>query len=104
MQYTILQVDSSSDSDVPAPGRAPGRIAYHHDGTRASAAAGELEIAAALAAAAGRAPAGRFGGREGKMARIRAQEAAFAAKHAVGAKAYLQRSCVQCWTRPCTYP
>ena len=74
------QAASTSDSDAPAsPSAGRPRRALHSDGTRASAAASELEIAAALAAAAGRAPAGRFSGREGKLARIRAQEAAFAA-------------------------
>lgn len=81
----MSQATSFSDSDAPSP-PSTGRLrrACHRDGTRASAAASELEIAAALAAAAGRAPAGRFSGREGKLARIRAQEAAFAALRGAG--------------------
>ena len=79
------QAASTSDSDAPsAPSTGRPRRATHRDGTCASAASSELEIAAALAAAAGRAPAGRFSGREGKLARIRAQEAAFAALRGAG--------------------
>ena len=43
----------------------------NRDGTQSSATAAELKLAAALS----KDPWGRFGGRAGKMARIRAQEA-----------------------------
>ena len=44
----------------------------NRDGTHSSATAAELKLAAALS----KDPWGRFGGRAGKLARIRAQEAA----------------------------
>ncbi|PNW88998.1 hypothetical protein CHLRE_01g054000v5 [Chlamydomonas reinhardtii] len=72
--------DDSSDSDSDSSGRRRGgkrarqgkggAVVVHRDGTLASASADELKIAAELA----KDPWGRWGGRAGKMARIRAQE------------------------------
>ena len=52
--------------------------AVNRDGTRTSASADELKLLASLSKKGGRVTAGRFGGRDAKMARIRAQEAAMA--------------------------
>ncbi|KAF8062046.1 TMN7 [Scenedesmus sp. PABB004] len=70
----------SSESDAEHKARLAAAVgpALNRDGTTANASAAELKLAAALAKGS-RGPAGRFGGREGKMARIRAQEAAQAA-------------------------
>lgn len=68
--------DDSSESDADdfdVSGRNLNR-----DGTLASGSAAELRLAQELAKDAW----GRFGGRNGKMARIRAQEAAMAADQA----------------------
>jgi hypothetical protein len=50
----------------------------NHDGTRTSASVAELKLLASLSKKGGRAAAGRFGGRGGKLDRIRQQEAAMA--------------------------
>lgn len=63
--------DDSSDSEVAVDAARTGRQ-LHADGTVSSATAAEAKIAAQLA----KDPWGRFGGRQGKMARIRAQEEA----------------------------
>lgn len=65
----------SDDSDSSADTR------RHRDGTQCTATVDELAIARQLA----KDPWGRFGGKEGKMARIRRQEAALAAQ-ATGSK------------------
>ena len=62
MQAEDSDSDSSGDELTTYPNR---------DGTQSSATAAELKLAAALS----KDPWGRFGGRAGKMARIRAQEA-----------------------------
>lgn len=54
----------------------------NRDGTRTSASADELKLLASLTKQQGRVAAGRFGGRDAKMARIRQQEAAMAAEAA----------------------
>jgi len=68
--------DDSSEEDEPALDRLRAcAVAVNRDGTLASGSAQELALAKSLASAkGGRGPAGRFGGRDGKMARIRAQE------------------------------
>jgi cytoskeletal protein RodZ len=73
--------DSETDSDTDSDHERAARIAaaVNRDGTAASASVAELKLAAELAKSSGRGPAGRFGGREGKMARIRQQEAEQAA-------------------------
>ena len=53
--------------------------AVNRDGTRTSASADELRLLASLSRGGSRVAAGRFGGRDAKMARIRQQEAAMAA-------------------------
>lgn len=53
-------------------------VAMNRDGTRTSASADELKLLASLTKQKGRVAAGRFGGRDAKMARIRQQEAAMA--------------------------
>lgn len=63
--------DDSSDSEVAVDAARTGRQ-MHPDGTVSSATAAEAKLAAQLA----KDPWGRFGGRQGKMARIRAQEEA----------------------------
>lgn len=55
--------------------------AVNRDGTRTSASADELKLLASLSKG-GRLAAGRFGGRDAKMARIRQQEAKLAAEYA----------------------
>ena len=62
--------DSSESDDSVAPVPAAKRQRLHRDGTASTATEEELAIAAALA----KDRWGRFGGRDGKMARIRAQE------------------------------
>lgn len=71
--------DSDSDSDVST---ADGVVVAGHnsDGTSTSAQQHELAIAAELAKQPAWFGGGRFSGREGKMARIRQQEALAAAK------------------------
>lgn len=71
---------SDSEDDVVAPGHVAGT---NRDGTKSSASAGELRLAARLSKA-GRVAAGRFGGRDAKLERIRAHEARDAAE--AGAK------------------
>lgn len=63
--------DGSSDDDEPALG-----VIMNRDGTVATASADEMKIARRLA----KDPWGRFGGRDGKLARIRAHEEAQAAE------------------------
>eukprot|EP00889_Picochlorum_renovo_P001518 jgi/Picre1/28548/NNA_003950.t1 len=63
--------DDSSDDDDEAT--AVGR--KNRDGTLASASQQELKLLEELSASAGRVAAGRFGGRDAKMERIRRQEA-----------------------------
>lgn len=72
--------DDSSESDDEHNARLAEAcgIVINRDGTTASATAAELKLAQQLAKDA-RGRAGRFGGREGKMARIRQQEAEQAA-------------------------
>lgn len=81
---TAQDVDSSdSDGDSePGDAPAPAAVPVGRDGIAASASAHELALARELA----KDPWGRFGGREGKMARIAAAEAAHAA--AVGDAAH----------------
>lgn len=61
--------DSSSDDEGNAVAR------KNRDGTLASASQQELKLLEELSASAGRVAAGRFGGRDAKMERIRRQEA-----------------------------
>lgn len=76
----LLQ-DSSSDSDSAVSTADEVTVcARNSDGTITSAAQHELQIAADLAAQPAWHGGGRFGGREGKLARIRQQEALAAAK------------------------
>ena len=70
---------SGSDSDVSTADEVT-VCARNSDGTITSAAQHELQIAAELAAQPAWHGGGRFGGREGKLARIRQQEALAAAK------------------------
>jgi len=63
--------DDSSDDEVYA-GR--GRSSLNRDGTVATGSAQELRLLESLAKAGGRVAAGRFGGRDAKMERIRRQE------------------------------
>ena len=73
--------DSSSDSDSDVSTADEVTVcARNSDGTMTSAAQHELQIAADLAAQPAWHGGGRFGGREGKLARIRQQEALAAAK------------------------
>jgi hypothetical protein len=66
--------DDSSDGGEPALGRLLAcAVAVNRDGTLATASSHELQIARSLSKDP-RGWAGRFSGREGKMARIRAQE------------------------------
>ena len=71
--------DSDSDSDVSTADEVTVAV-RNNDGTVSSAAQHELQIAADLAAQPAWFGGGRFGGREGKLARIRQQEALAAAK------------------------
>lgn len=87
IQYTpsLLQEASSSSSSTATDASSSGYSSddsdssagehHHRDGTRCTATADELAIARELA----KDPWGRFGGKEGKMARIRQQEAALLA-------------------------
>ncbi len=73
MSFWLQEAAGSSDSDSEASSDdefQPLQTRRHRDGTAASATADELRIAAELA----KDPWGRFGGRAGKMARIRQQE------------------------------
>ena len=72
---------SDSDSDDSSEEEFALRTQRNRDGTASSASAQERALLSALTAAdsSSKVVAGRFGGREGKMARIRAQEAAAAA-------------------------
>ena len=73
--------DSSSDSDSDVSTADEVTVSVRNsDGTITSAAQHELQIAAELAAQPAWFGGGRFGGREGKLARIRQQEALAAAK------------------------
>ena len=73
--------DSSSDSDSDVSTADEVTVGVRNsDGTLTSAAQHELQIAADLAAQPSWHGGGRFGGREGKLARIRQQEALAAAK------------------------
>lgn len=71
--------DTDSDSDVSTADEVTVAV-RNNDGTVSSAAQHELQIAADLAAQPAWFGGGRFGGREGKLARIRQQEALAAAK------------------------
>ena len=73
--------DSSDSDDSTAPLSAAKRQRLHRDGTASTATEEEAAIAAALA----KDRWGRFGGRDGKMARIRAQELLASASAAAGA-------------------
>ncbi|PRW56427.1 G patch domain-containing 4 [Chlorella sorokiniana] len=81
---TVDHSDSSdsSDSDSDDEHYAAIAAAVNRDGTRTSASADELKLLAALNKGTGRVAAGRFGGRDAKMARIREQEAKMAAEAA----------------------
>lgn len=68
---------SSSDDDDGDVG-----VRRNRDGTLASASVEELQLLESLAKSSGRVAAGRFGGRDAKMERIRRQEAIEAAKMA----------------------
>ena len=63
----------------------------NRDGTHSSATAAELKLAAALS----KDPWGRFGGRGGKLARIRAQEAATLAAMQVTPWTQLGKACAR---------
>ena len=77
---SFVQAPSSdSDSDASTSDEVP-VAAQNTDGTVTSAAQHELQIAAELAAQPAWFGGGRFGGREGKLARVRQQEALAAAK------------------------
>ena len=73
---------SDSDSDAEQAGRARKGRAVNRDGTTASGSAVELALMEELSRSKGRVAAGRFGGRDAKMERIRAQEARQAAEAA----------------------
>lgn len=77
--YSLQDSTSDSDSDVSTADGVT-VCAQNSDGTVTSAAQHELQIAADLAAQPAWHGGGRFGGREGKLARIRQQEALAAAK------------------------
>lgn len=79
MTTTLQDSDSDTDSDIST---VDGVIVASHncDGTVTSAQQHELAIAAELAKQPAWFGGGRFSGREGKMARIRQQEALAAAK------------------------
>ena len=67
--------DSSDDSDSSDDDEeVHGRKTVNRDGTVATGSADELRLLASLAKAGGRVAAGRFGGRDAKMERIRRQE------------------------------
>ncbi|KAL4858564.1 G patch domain-containing protein 4 [Chlorella vulgaris] len=79
----VMTVDESSSSDSSDSDSDDERMAaiaasVNHDGTRTSASVAELKLLASLSKKGGRAAAGRFGGRGGKLDRIRQQEAAMA--------------------------
>lgn len=79
--HIIDHEDSDSDSDSDVSTAVEVTVAVrNNDGTVSSAAQHELQIAADLAAQPAWFGGGRFGGREGKLARIRQQEALAAAK------------------------
>lgn len=79
-KLSVLQ-DSDSDSDSGVSTADEVTVAVrNNDGTVSSAAQHELQIAADLSAQPAWFGGGRFGGREGKLARIRQQEALAAAK------------------------
>lgn len=81
IQKLIVLQDSDSDSDSDVSTADEVTVAVrNNDGTVSSAAQHELQIAADLAAQPAWFGGGRFGGREGKLARIRQQEALAAAK------------------------
>lgn len=73
MLLQAISEDDSSDSDADEFDMLEGRC--NRDGTVASGTAAELRLERELA----KDPWGRFGGRNGKLARIRAQEAALQA-------------------------
>ena len=79
MSSVLQDSDSDSDSDVSTAVEVTVAV-RNNDGTVSSAAQHELQIAADLAAQPAWFGGGRFGGREGKLARIRQQEALAAAK------------------------
>lgn len=68
-QEDTSQSESSADEEVPTPG-------LNRDGTKSTGTREELQLARELAEGRW----GRFGGRKGKLARIRDQEAALTAK------------------------
>lgn len=71
-----MEVDESSDTDLSDEDEAGiATVLYNQDGTFASGSAAEVKLAAKLASGRSRGPAGRFGGRAGKLTRIRQQEA-----------------------------
>ena len=89
LSTSILLLMQTEDSDSDSSGDELTTY-VNRDGTQSSATAAELKLAAQLS----KDPWGRFGGRAGKMARIRAQEAeTLAAMQVCG--------CVQ--RRPCLH-
>ncbi len=66
--------DSSDDSSNDEVYAGRGRSSLNRDGTVATGSAQELRLLESLAKAGGRVAAGRFGGRDAKMERIRRQE------------------------------
>ncbi len=81
--FPLQESDSDSDSDSNSGVSTADEVTIavrNNDGTLSSAAQHELRIAADLATQPAWFGGGRFGGREGKLARIRQQEALAAAK------------------------
>ncbi len=73
--------DSESDSDSDSDGGLRSRVrSINRDGTLASGSVDELKLLERLSKSGGRVAAGRFGGRDAKMERIRRQEAEEAAR------------------------
>jgi len=73
--------DSDSESDSDSDGGLRSRVrSINRDGTLASGSVDELKLLERLSKSGGRVAAGRFGGRDAKMERIRRQEAEEAAR------------------------
>ena len=78
--HCLQDSSSDSDSDVSTADEVTVAVVRNSDGTITSASQHELQIVAELAAQPAWFGGGRFGGREGKLARIRQQEALAAAQ------------------------
>jgi hypothetical protein len=80
----VQRVGESSSSSSSSSDEEDGdvEVRRNRDGTLASASVEELQLLESLAKSSGRVAAGRFGGRDAKMERIRRQEAIEAAKMA----------------------